>query len=499
MKINFQKDILAGFSVFLLALPLCLGIAVASGFPPIAGIISAIVGGLLGLWWGGAKLSIKGPAAGLIVIVLAAVTELGYERTLAIGVIAALIQIVLGVTKKAVIAEIMSPSIIHGMLVAIGIIIVLQQLYVMMGLSPAGEKPLQLLMGLPEVIQQVHPVVLGLGFLSLLIAIVWPFMKKIAVIPSTVIILIVIVPLSLYYKIEPQFLISVPSNILSALIFPDFSAILSLTSLKYILMFALVGSIESLLTVCAIDSMAPQHAPSDLNKDLRAVGVGNLASALLGGLPMISEIVRSKANIDYGATSPFANFSHGVFMLAAVILFPSIINLIPLSALAALLVFVGFRLASYKEFVHVYRIGKDQFLLFSLTLIVTLLSDLLMGIVAGLLFKIILHMSRGNRLIQLFKPNIQVEEKNDAVFLRVSGPLTFLNYLQLKQSIEKMKGRSKQIIIDLDAVTFIDHTVLNKFQTLSHEFKELKIIIQENQQLVHYYNHPLATSKKIHN
>lgn len=298
------------------------------------------------------------------------------------------------------------------------------------------------------------------------------------------------------YSIKPGLLINLPNNFLDAIHFPNFSLIFSVASIKYIIMFALVGSIESLLTVCAVDSMAPQAAPSDLNKDLRAIGVANLVSASIGGLPMISEIVRSKANIDYGATSSKANFFHGLFMLLAVILIPDVMNLIPLSALAALLVFVGIKLASPKEFIHVYKVGFDQFSIFLFTFFMTLAVDLLVGVASGVLLKLLLHITRKNNIKKLFNPNIIIEKFQDRICLEINGPLTFTGYLKLKKSITKYSLETKNIIINLSNVTYLDHTVLKKLQTLTDEFDGVKITIEDNQELVHLYNHPLSTRRK---
>ncbi|MFA6037146.1 MAG: SulP family inorganic anion transporter [Legionellales bacterium] len=490
MPTQLKNDVFAGFSVFLLALPLCLGIALASGFPAVSGILSAIVGGLIASFFGGAQLSIKGPAAGLIVIALGAITQLGYEATLAVGVVAACIQILIGVTRKAIIAEVMPPAVIHGMLAAIGIIIVSQQAYVMMGLTPEHAKPLELLWNLPFAIGDANPIIFGLGVLALVIAIIWPLLKKVAFIPSTIVILLITIPLSLYFNLnitDPELLINIPSNILGALAFPDFSMILSPISIKYIIMFALVGSIESLLTVCAIDSIARQTHHSDLNKDLRAVGMGNLASSLIGGLPMISEIVRSKANIDYGATSIRANFFHGLFMLIAVIIFPSVMNLIPLSALAALLIFVGLKLAAPTQFVHAYTVGKDQLAIFLVTLFVTLFTDLLIGVLTGVILKLVIHMARGNNLMQLFSPITTVQKSDDTIHIIIDGPLTFLGYMKLRNIIAKASKEASHIIVDLDAITYLDYTVFNKIQTLPNEFEGVQISIEGNQELSHFY------------
>lgn len=500
---QLSQDIIAGFSVFLLALPLCLGIAVASNAPPISGVLSAMVGGIVVSFVGGAPLTIKGPAAGLIVIILGAIVELGngdlqagYVRMLAVGVIAASLQILLGTLKKAEIAEVVPPSVIHGMLTAIGVIIISKQIYVMMGISPPLAPPLSLLAAIPFELSHINPLVFGFGLLSLSIAIIWPMLKKISLIPSTVVILLIVIPLSFYFKLAPQFLINLPQDLGSVIHLPDFSYLFTFASLKYIILFTLIGSIESLLTVCAIDTIAPKGHSSDLNKDLRSVGIGNLVSALIGGLPMISEIVRSKANVDYGATSVKANFFHGLFMLIAVIFFSNLINLIPLAALAALLVFVGLKLASPKEFIHAYRVGVDQFIIFLFTFFLTLITDLLIGLIGGILIKIIILLFRGNNLIALLKPTISIQELNHHISIQIQGPLTFIGYMNLKRRIKIAHLEHKDININLDAVTYIDHTVLNKFQSLSNEFSNIKIVIEENPELTHFYHHPLSAMGK---
>jgi MFS superfamily sulfate permease-like transporter len=517
MTNSLKNDVVAGFSVFLLALPLCLGIAIASNFPPIAGVLTAIVGGILASFLGGAQLSIKGPAAGLIVIVLGGVHELGegdlllgYKLSLAVGVVAALLQILIAVMKKAIIAEIMPPSVVQGMLAAIGAIVISKQSYVMAGITPTESEPFGLLFSLPFEIAHLNPVIFGLGLLSFAIIMIWPFLKKLAFIPASIVVLCAVIPLSIYfnlstehqyslignsYSVGPRFLINLPMNFFDAIQFPDFSRIYSPTSLKYVLMFTLVGSIESLLTVCAVDSIAKRGASSDLNKDLRAVGIANLVASLIGGLPMISEIVRSKANIDYGATSAKANFFHGVFMLIAVIFLPSLMNLIPLSALAALLVFVGIKLASPKEFIYAYEVGKDQFVIFLTTFVVTLAVDLLAGVAVGVLLKLVIHTIRGNNLKKLFNPTITVKKSNDCTCIQVEGPLTFVSYLKLKKMIINAAPQTSHIIINLDAVTYLDHTVLKKLKTLSNEVENVTIIIEENQEWVSFYNHPLAAKR----
>ena len=211
---------------------------------------------------------------------------------------------------------------------------------------------------------------------------------------------------------------------------------------------------------------------------------------------MISEIVRSKANIDYGAQSAKSNFFHGVFMLIAVILFPTFLNFIPLSALAALLIFVGLKLASPHEFIHAYEVGKAQLLLFLTTFIITLAVDLLLGIVAGIILKLILHRLRGHSFKSLFNPTITIKKLSDKTVVQVEGPLTFVSYLKLKKAILEATKITSKIVISFYAVTYIDHTVLKKILNLNKELKNVEITIEENQQLVHFYNHPLSTRGK---
>jgi len=519
MNTSFKKDLIAGFCVSLLALPLCLGIASLCNFPPIAGVLSAVVGGMICSLFGGASLAIKGPAAGLVVIVLGAVQQLGsgdlylgYKRTLAVGVIAGLVQIIIGRFRKADIVEIIPPFVIHGMLAAIGVIIMSKQIYVLMGVAPSVSNPIELLMQLPSQWLNANPVILAIGLFSFAIVFYLPKIKRLAFIPSSILILLTVIPISYYfglntdqpysllgksYSLNPSFFINLPTEFLNAIVFPDFSYITSLTSIKYIFLFVIIGSIESLLTVCAVDAIAPQKQGSDLNRDLWVLGLGNFLSSLIGGLPMISEIVRSKANIDYGATSVRANFFHGSFLFISILLFPYLMNYIPLSALAALLIFVGMKLASPKEFVHAYQVGKDQLLIFLITFLMTLSIDLLVGVMAGIFTKILLHILRGKALRKLFYPLITTIPSEAGPRIIVEGNLTFLSYLRLKKAVNKAVHQSKTISLDLSLVTFVDHTALKKLLNLKKEFHGVTIHIEENPELVPFYVHPLSAKRQL--
>ncbi len=405
---NFRKNLISGFSVSLLALPLCLGIAVASHFPPIAGIITAIVGGLIASFLGSSPYTIKGPAAGMIVVVLAAVTELGYEKTLAVGVIAALLQIAIAVFRQASIAERIPGSVIHGLLTAVGLIIVIKQAYVLMGVHHIKGSLPELIYTLPHAFTQMNPLIFAIGCTALFVNLSW---KKLAIsryIPATLLILVGIITATYAFGLNQDFVyefagkihmvtqadyIDLPTNVLSAITFPDFSEVLSIASLKHIIVFTLVGATESLLTVCAVNSIKSDQPASDLNKDLRSLGLANLVSSFIGGMPMISEIVRTRANIDYGATSSLSNFIHAILLLLVVVLFPDVMDYTALTALAAILIVVGLRLGSPREFIDHYQQGWSVFAPFMTTVVVTLYKDLLSGVALGLILHIVIQMA----------------------------------------------------------------------------------------------------------
>ncbi|HYO58907.1 SulP family inorganic anion transporter [Archangium sp.] len=522
---GWKSDAVSGFLVFLIALPLCLGIAMASGFPPVAGILTAVIGGVVATWMGSARLTIKGPAAGLIVIALGAVQELGggdmrlgYRRALAAITVAAVIQIVFALVRAGTFGDFFPSSVVHGMLAAIGIIIFSKQAHVLLGVSPAGTQPLKLLGEIPHSLSLLNPEIALIGVLSLVILFGHPYLKGrlawLKRVPAPLLVLLVAVPLGLAfdlghahtytfsltheaYKLGPDFLVNLPSNFLSAITFPDFSAVFSAASLKYIAMFALVGSIESLLSVKAIDSLDPEQHRSNLDKDLLATGVGNLAAGLLGGLPMISEIVRSSANIGYGAKSRLSNFFHGLFLLVFVAFAPALIHRIPLAALAAMLIYTGVRLASPREFVKTFRIGPEQLLIFGVTLMTTLATDLLVGVAAGIVVKLGMHLLNGATPRGLFRPFIVEREEDGRVELRVEGAAVFSNFLGLKKRLARF-SHVREVIIDLSRARLVDHTVMEKLHQLESEFgrEQRHLELRGLNEHRRFSRHPLAARKK---
>ena len=412
---NWRSDLLSGFLVFLIALPLCLGIAMASGFPPMAGIISAIIGGLLVSRVSGSYVTINGPAAGLIVVILDAVQSLGegdamagYRFTLAAIVMASVLQVLMGVFKAGKLSAFFPTSVVHGMLAAIGIIIMAKQFHTLVGVKPEADSLIGTIAEIPHSIIEMNPEVSIIGLFGLALMIAWALIKNkyLKMIPAPILVVMIGLALGQYFDLDhvhkylflpdaeilphheftvgPKFLVSVPEHFMAGFYFPDFSKIATYEFWIAVVSICLVGSLESLLSAAAVDKLDPYKRDSDLNRDLTAVGVGNIASGMIGGLPMIAEIVRSSANINNGAKTGWANFFHGAFLLIFVALFPRLIHEIPLASLAALLVFTGFRLASPKEFAKTLEVGLDNFVIFLATIIGVLATDLLIGVAIGI-------------------------------------------------------------------------------------------------------------------
>ena len=499
-KASAKDDFVSGFLVFLIALPLCLGISLASGYPAIAGIITAIVGGLVATFVSDSELTIKGPAAGLIVIALGCVTEFGYtggddleqdfqayRLALGVGVGAGVVQILFGILRIGSLTEFFPKAAIHGLLAAIGIIIIAKQLPILLGLHPHGS-PLSLIARIPSFITDMNPKVGLIGILSIMIVVSYAFIKnkKFKIIPAPMMMLVVTVPLGIYmglggsttytfngktFELGEKFLVNVPLDVINDLTLPDFSGLFTETGIKYVILFSIIGALESLLSAKAIDEIDPWHRKTNMDRDMLGIGIGNTLSAFLGGLPMISEIVRSKANIDNGAKTRFANFYHGMFLLFAVTLISSWINHIPLAALAALLVVTGFRLASPDEFKHMYALGKDQFLIFITTIIAVLETDLLKGIGIGIALNIALHLFRGVSMISFFRLNAEIEEESDqSIKIILRDSIVFSTWLSLRKRIYHAYKLNKRVTIDFSETVLIDSHVQSKLDEWEKEF-----------------------------
>ncbi|GDX97547.1 sulfate transporter [Planctomycetia bacterium] len=514
-----RHDLASGFLVFLIALPLCLGISLASGFPPVAGVFTAIVGAIVTTFLSNSELTIKGPAAGLIVIALGAMHSFGfdaglpldapgnvaaYRMTLAVGCAAGLLQVGFGLLRVGALSEFFPTAVVHGMLAAIGFIICLKQLPVVFGQKAAGE-PLEILRELPEKIAHLNPQITVIGLVSLGILFGFPLVRPLLrpawlrMLPAQLLVLALAVPLGMWfdlahdhtysflgheYKVGAAFLVSVPANLAAAVTTPDFgvftTASTRLAGAWWVVMFALVGSVESLLSAKAIDLLDPWKRKTDMNRDLLAVGVANVAAAAVGGLPMISEIVRSKANIDNGARTRFADLWHGLFLLAFVALVPWAIHRIPLAALAAMLVYTGFRLASPREFINVFKIGSEQLLIFVATIVGVLATDLLVGVGIGIGLKFLIHAINGVPLRSFFKPFLKVTTIDDrTVQIDAGGSAVFSNWIPFRRQIVQLGlGQGHDVIVNLAGARVVDSSVMEKLEDLGHDFEQAGLALR---------------------
>lgn len=497
LKQNWFSDLKAGLIVSLLALPLSLGIAEASNFPPIMGVFTAIIGGTIVAILAGSPLTIKGPAAGLIVIVAGAVSEMGGGMTglaLASGaiVVAALLQILLGLLKLGKLVDYFPHTVVHGMLGAIGFIILSKQLHFLMGVNPVHQEgplrnkpinePLELFAALPDSYYTLlrdheHQVIFLIGIICLLIVFGWTVIsdKYLKKIPAPLAVLALSIPLAalLGFKKMEGGLLHV-DNLFKAVHFNvNFDGIVKHPGIfiKYVFMFALIGSIESLLTVKAVDILDPFKRKAKANKDLIAVGVGNTISGLFGGMPMISEVARSSANVMSGAKTRWANFFHGLCLILFVIILVPVIELIPKVALAAILIGVGYKLASVKEFLHILKIGWWQLLIMVSTTVAILLTDLLIGVGIGLALKFTIQYLVGLPFKYTFKPDMEILRSNDRTIINIRSGAVVTNLPGIMKKLHSLP-KGETLFIDLSECFLVDHTSMETLKEFQKEYIE---------------------------
>lgn len=510
LRQNWRSDAMSGFLVFLLALPLSLGIAKASEFPPAMGVLTAMIGGLVVSMFAGSRLTIKGPAAGLITICAGAVNEMGggsegWHLALGAVVVAASIQIVFGFLKLGSLSDFFPHSAVHGMLAAIGLIIFSKQIHVLLGIDPAtlkGMEPVELYEMIPHSIMNADPRVTLVGIVSLLIIFGMPMLRFPLVkrIPPPMVVLLVTIPMAIYMDFkhtEPAFdLVKIGDFWGSVGLNVSFAAIGTGVFWKYVIMFLFINSLESLLTVKAIDGLDPWRRISNPNKDLIAVGIGNGTSALLGGLPMISEVARSSANVNFGARTRWANFFHGFFLLVAMVAFIPVIEMIPNTALAALLISVGYRLASPNEFFKTYRIGAEQLVIFVTTIVVTVSTDLLVGVGAGIAMKFFFHVLNGAPLRSLFKARYELSEVNGEYHVKVFDAAIFSNLIGFKKLFHHFQN-GKKIIMNFSEARIVDHSFMEALHHFEEEYQHSggHVLVQGFDNFKKFSNHPFAARK----
>jgi len=479
------KNIFSGFVVSLIALPLGLGLAMASEAPPISGIIAAVVGGLLVSILGGSHVTISGPGNGLVGVLLVAITTLGIQGAYAAIICSGMLLVLLGFLRMGKLADFFPSSAIQGMLAAIGLIILGKQFHIMLGNKLSLEGSVSYLLAIPETIQGVfYYQDTGLtfaaisGILSLAIMVFYSKIRNqyLQLIPAPMWIVLLSIGFSYYYEmvlqqpnpISAMYMISgIPSanQIIEEIPVPNFSAIGSLSFWTSVLALTLIASIESLLSIKAVDKLDPQKRRSNVNRDLKALGLATVGSGFLGGLNVVTVIARSSVNVNNGGSNRSANFMHALFLVIFIVLFSTQLTRIPLPALMAILVYTGYKLASPALVRKIFSVGKEQLLIFFTTLLVTLFIDLITGIVAGLVVTFIIHVlvNKGAAVFirNFLKPNVLMfqEKENGNYYVSVKHFCSFLNFYKLKQKLEDVP-EDKDVVVDFSMCQFVDHTVM---------------------------------------
>lgn len=509
---NFPKDFAASVVVLLVAIPLCLGIALASNAPLFSGLIAGVMGGIVVGLASKSHLSVSGPAAGLTAIVAVAITTLpSFESFLAAVVICGILQILLGFAKAGIIGDYIPNSVIKGMLAAIGIILILKQLPHLVGYDADYDGDQAFLQSNNEntfsaifiSLKHIAPVAALIGILCLVFYFTWEKItggKKgiIKIIPAPLIVVLMGIGINETVKflypsvaISGNHLVNIPvarspQEFFSFFSFPDWDSVFNSNVIIIGITLALVASLESILSVEAVDDLDPYQRVTPANRELKAQGLGNILSGLAGGLPVTSVIVRSSANVNAGAKTKMSTIYHGILMLLSVALLPSMLNLVPNAALAAILIFTGYKLAKPSLFKAFYRKGWNQFLPFLITILAILLTDLLKGVVIGIgagLFFVI----RSN-----FKSAVLIIKDERKYLVRLQKNVSFLNKPIIKNQLEKVQEGS-YVIIDASKAIFIDHDVIETIEdfALHAPLKNIRVEIKRHK------NKPVRFSKKI--
>jgi len=506
-----KNDLPSGLVVFLVALPLCLGISLASGAPFFSGLISGIVGGIVIGSFSGSKLSVSGPAAGLAALVYGAIQNIGqYDLFLCAVLIAGLIQILISIAKLGGIAGYFPSSVIKGLLTSIGILIIAKQIPHAVGydkddkgvLSDFGMEDYHTLL---RPLEHINPGALIICIVAILVITLWekPFIKnRIKFIPGALVAVIVSIIINEIFKmmssplmITSDHLVQIPAaqsaqDFLSFFTLPDFRGFLNTEVIITGIMIAIIASLETLLSIEAIDNLDPERNVTNTNRELFAQGMGNMTAGLIGGLPLTSVIVRSSANVHAGAKSKLSTIFHGILLLVCVISIPSVLNYIPLAALAAILLVTGYKLCKLSVFKKMIGNGKYQSIPFFVTVGVILAIDLfglylplkgeglLVGVIAGIIAACgaILH---GNLKNSYFFHKDQHHE-GDLIRIRLAEEVSFLNKASIRQTLDHIPARST-IVIDASQTDYIDFDVLElikEFRDIKAPLKKISLVLE---------------------
>ncbi len=493
---HLGNDLPAGVVVFLVALPLCLGIAMASGAPLFAGVVSGIVGGIVVAWLSGSQLSVSGPAAGLTVIILNAIKELGsFESFLLAVVIAGGIQLMLGYLRAGIIGAYFPSAVIKGMLAAIGLILIMKQIPHVVGFDADFEGDESYMTEdaestVSEIFQSLGAFSIGpviVSAVAIIILLLWEtrlFKRNriLSLIPGPLIAVLWGLGFNLFtldnpvLAIHPEHLVSLPSiqgvaGFIQQLTFPDFSQYANPKIYTIAITIAVIASLESLLSLEATDKLDPFKRVASTNQELKAQGIGNLISGMLGGLPMTAVIVRSSANVNAGGRTKVACFFHGILLLLSVMFLSRYLNYIPLASLACILLLTGYKLAKPKLFMEMHAKGMNQLAPFVITIAAILISDLLKGMAIGLVCGLFFVIKTN------FHAAITLTQDGSHYLLRLQKDVSFLNKALLRSYLDQVDDNS-YLIIDGSKAQFIDQDIMETIQDFADAAKDSNIIVE---------------------
>ena len=514
LKENWRSDLSAALSVSLVALPLALGIAVASEVSPMAGVLSAIIGGVVTTFFRGGHLAINGPAAGLIAVILGGLVVLdgNINYVLAAIVVSGAIQTLLGFLKLGRFAKLLPSSVLHGILAAIGVIIFSKQIHYTLGTKSSSDTIIGTLLDVFYKLPEINPFVFLIALSGILVLVFYKKInyKFIRIIPAPMWVLLLALPfvfgfdffnehsLSFFdktFNVGPHLLISMPDNPLESIMHPDFGMINTFPFWLTVLSITMIASVETLASARAVDKLDPYRRTTNLNKDLVGVGLSTMVSGALGGLPIITVIVRSTVNVNSNAKTKWSNFYHGIFLILFVLILAPVLRSIPLAALAAILVHTGYKLASPKVFKQAYDQGVEQLLFLSSTLLITLFTDLLYGILGGILVTLALQMLLARvGFIHFFKMIYKSGSKvyhleNGTYDVKLKGVANFLYALKLDKLLKDIP-KGSNVIIDMSQTRLVDLSIMENII----DFKRIHDNFGGEVRLTGLDNHVASTS-----
>jgi len=448
-----RYDLSAGLSVFLIALPLCLGIALASGAPLYAGLLSGIIGGLIVAPLSGSPLAVSGPAAGLTTVVASAILSLGnYPVFLLAVIIAGAFQVLLGLLKWGGIANYFPSAVIKGMLAAIGLMLIIKQVPLAVG-------------------SRATLVITGFSLL-ILVLLRQPFARKLNSIPAPLLVVGMGILLSLFTTTR---LVTIPAHLFSNISFPAFSQLFTNQQIwKDGIVIGLLATLETLLCIEAIDKLDPHNRITPVNRELIAQGIGNIACGLLGAIPLTAVVVRGAANVDAGARTKMAAITHGVLLLLAIAGIPFVLNRIPYAALSAILLMTGYNLTQPKLYKNMFSLGWKQFLPFIFTIVMILATDLLIGVSIGLLLSVYFIIQ--NNFRAEYRISKTVMKGKETELIKLNSNVTFLNKVKLKKALDEVPAHSV-LTIDGSHCNFIDYDILEIISEFETKAKDRHITL----------------------